>query len=76
METPEVYESDSDEEPVTEEKAEESNNVDSAVEIEEVASGSDNDDDEDDDDDDDSGAGNSGSEDESGMGFPRAFCFY
>ena len=74
METPEVYESDSDEESVTEEKGEELN-ADSAVEIEEVASGSGSENDDDEDDDNDSGAGNSGSEDESGMGFPHGFRF-
>ena len=73
MESPEVYESESDEESaVEEEKGEENGNVDSAIEVEEVASGSENEesDNEEDEDEDDSGAENSGSEEQSGMGLP------
>ena len=74
MESPEVYESESDEESAVEEeeKGEENGNVDSAIEVEEVASGSENEesDTEEDEDEDDSGAENSGSEEQSGMGLP------
>ena len=78
MESPEVYESESDEESAVEEGEKEveegeEGNADSAIEIEEVASGSENEDDDEDDDneeEDDSGAENSGSEEQSGMGFP------